>query len=704
MFRVPSLSVIMAAFSLACGLYGQPAVADTPPSMTEPKACDVQPDDPTIRASEKTTWTDCEKWAWACVRQGLEANLFTKQCTVPRTSAHTLGRQQWQLAPFLDPKRFAATNALSARFVETILTVADYRNAIPAIGVRLFGGYFAEPVNLENLVVTTNLVLDGAMILRGLRLTNFRTDKNLSLDGSNIRGSLYLMRARVDGSIYMEFGAYDTVDLRDARIGASLEGTGSVFNSDLRFDRARIEGKLVLIKARLTMVRGALSHIGGSLDMRVADIRLGLDLSGATIAGDVRMPEVTFGRHPTAASAYCDWNPDADTDNLLNRISKSTASSSTESRQVIAEALREVVETRPTIGGNKAYNSCEAASDVGALAELSAALLRNMRIDGTLCLVDMTGEIAGAKDPSTPFGIETISLDGTTAKSTIIRWKKSNSRTLWHAVDFKTNHMLVNLENRPRVSYFDNLEVGALTFISRDATEQIVSKATGPDRDEELLKTKCDVTPVATNTEPLDNHEAQDHIIDFFATNTSRSMQPFAQFVSRLQATGLDTTRLKIGLSELQYRNSCSTSELTTAWRTKDWSSFLTQAGASRAQEFYRLTLDSICSVGYSGFKYSVAYGHRPLNLVLWALGIVALLYLTLWFDRPDPMTNGTRKHPGLVYVIDNLIPLKPYRIDRDKAEQKPQSGWLKVHLAAHRGLGVLLAVLAFFFIYKAST
>ena len=56
-----------------------------------------------------------------------------------------------------------------------------------------------------------------------------------------------------------------------------------------------------------------------------------------------------------------------------------------------------------------------------------------------------------------------------------------------------------------------------------------------------------------------------------------------------------------------------------------------------------------------------------------------------------------------MLYVFDNLIPLKAYRSDHAVAARLPKRKSLRIYLKLHRFLGAMLAVLAFFFIYKAS-
>ena len=255
MLRIGALliAVLLQAFA------GSATAQDPPPLFPEPQACAAQADDPTILDKEKARWTDCEKWVRSCLRQGLEANLFSKSaCQTPRATETVELRQRLRLAPFVKPERYAETNLLSGAFLVAVVTNPHYSSQLASVGVRIFGGYFNDPINLENHSTNVNLVVDASIMRRGVRLTNFKTDKNLSFDGSNVRGSIHLMRSRIQGSLFMEACVYDYVDMNDAKIGASFEGSSSVFNDDLRMHRADIDGKVILTKARITTLRAGM--------------------------------------------------------------------------------------------------------------------------------------------------------------------------------------------------------------------------------------------------------------------------------------------------------------------------------------------------------------------------------------------------------------------------------------------------------------
>lgn len=705
-FRVAAIAsaVLFAAFTFAAA-----AAEDPPPEFPEPIACAIQPDDPSIAPAEKGAWSECEKWVWSCIKNGREANLFTKQCVIPRTSEQYVLRKKFRLAPFFKPERYATDNALSDRFLLTILQNPAYTEQIPAVGIRIFGAYFDDPVNLENVSTRINLVNDGAMMRLGLRMTNFTSTRNVSVDGSNIRGSFYLMRARIDGSLFMERGVFDTVDIRDARIGSSVEGTGSVFTSEFQFDRADIDGKLILTKARLTVLKGWDARVGGSLELRLADVRRKIDLTGARIQGDLRMQDVTFGRQLNEAGGTCDWDPAIDASYVLNELNASLKGEDLET------ALREVMVERPRQGGKIADNPCSKQGAGNISLVKNEVLLRDMKIEGTLCIVDTTGAITvppGAKSKS----IESISLDGTEAKSTVLGWKGSSSTTLWRAVNYKTGYMVINLNRQPANHHIDNLDIGFISFSRRplgsDKLEDIAGQS-----DEHLVKYKCELTPTADAIDAADSRDTQARIAQFFTTDKSGSAQPFAKVVERLDASSVDTLELRKALSDFRYRNACTYSEFSRTRRDRPWLSAkaaMTEAFANapansspivyRIDQTARMGLDLTCSAAYAGLREMVYYGHETWRISVFIAGAIVLFWALLKFDSVPPGGNMMRRRFGLSYAFDNLIPLRAYRMEPAAADELPNAPWLRVYRVLHRGLGLLFVILIFLFVYKSST
>src|SRR5262249_10238107 len=156
----------------------------------------------------------------------------------------------------------------------------------------------------------------------------------------------------------------------------------------------------------------------------------------------------------------------------------------------------EAVLTRPLMTASRLDpDICVDILKVSKLAADHELLLRDTKIKGTLCLIDITGEIApppGSTSP-VPRSIATVSLDGAQANSTVLRWKASASNTLWHAVNFKTGYMLINADNvegQPRRHFMDNIDVGFIGFVRTDPNEPKADIG-----DENFDKYLCDVTP-----------------------------------------------------------------------------------------------------------------------------------------------------------------------------------------------------------------
>jgi hypothetical protein len=691
-------SVILSAACLAGRVY-----ATEPPEVN---TCRIPTGDLGLRPDEDRTWTACEKWAWSCIREGKEANLYEKLCLVPRTEASSAARKKWENEAFLNPNKYADSSALGDEFLRTILWLPHYANQIPPHGVRIFGGYFKDQVNLENVTTTKNLVIDGSILKQGARLTNFRTEKNVSLDGSNIRGAILLLRAHIDGSLFLVKGIYDGIDMRDARIGSSIDAAGSIFSDDVRLDRAHIEGKVDLVRSRLTTLNAWDAHIGGSLELRLADVRVGIDMTGTTVDGDLRLQRIYFGRYLGTGVPSCDWDTSLKTDHILQVLLTNAG----DDKKQLERIEREAILTRPLMTSSRDPDICIDALKRSKLAAGHELLLRDTKIKGTLCLIDITGEIASPPG-STSAGsrsIATVSLDGAQANSTVLRWKASPSNTLWHAVNFKTGYMLINAENaenQPHRHFMDNIDVGSIAFVKTDPNEPKVDIG-----DEDFDKYLCDVTPAPYNAMTASSRNVQEYIVKLFTTNEARSAQPFAKIVDRLQESGATSTYLETQLSEYRLGRLCRTSVFSKdglSWRElpgrfmQMWQEARESTGDGPLVESNRLFWDGVCSSGMMVYKYAVSYGHEPYNLFYYALLFIGIFWLLLRLDNSATRGNESSQRLGLAYVFDTFIPLAQLRLNRRNATALPNNRLLRLYLRFHRFAGVVFAVLVFLFIYR---
>src|SRR5204863_7028413 len=166
-------------------------------------------------------------------------------------------------------------------------------------------------------------------------------------------------------------------------IGSSIDAARSVFNDVLKLDRSRIEGKVHLVKSRLTVLSATDAYVGGTVELRLADIRVLLDMTGLTVNGDVRLQRLSFGRQVPGIPS-CDY------------VQNNPLELQSDDQAMLDRVTQETVKTRPSMSQDLKDVCTEALAGQrrGASNEV---LLRDMKIKGTLCLIDVTGEILGPR-------------------------------------------------------------------------------------------------------------------------------------------------------------------------------------------------------------------------------------------------------------------------------------------------------------------
>ena len=704
MFRIP----VFVLFVAMCGLSAGLANADVS-EFPEPKDC---PDVYGLQLGpeEAQTWNACDKWAWDCIARGREANFFAKECVEPRSDTAKGLQEKFKYAPFFNPGKFKDANGLSTRFVYTVLTKKEYAAALTAAGIRLVGAYFADTVNLENITTDKNLVFDQSIFKSGLRLTNFRSDRNVSLDGANVRGSIYLKRANIGGTLFLEDGVFDLLDAADARFAGSIDGPSAIFNAPIHLDRVKVEGKVSLIRARLTELTTFDTTIGSKLEMRFAHVRGRIDLTGTTINGDLRLQRLQFGRALTNNPRLsCDW----DLYDASNRFFLSPSQPDFVGRpETYAAIIDEVVNSRPS-NGLPDY-PCLKLKDQTTGATLAQqniqheVLLRDMKIGGALCLLDLTGEIAGSSSgPGTQSAnLATISLDGSEARTTILRWTKTTSDTLWQAVHFKTRNLYFDLGTPPNRYFLDNLELENISFL-----KPLPPESEAQEQREDSRSFLCDAPSGPDARYASDSPQTHQRIVDFFNSdaNQSKSAQPFAEIVKRLDGSGNASTKLKVAFSDYKFRALCQSSDFFKRMEKEGAGSVLeapnvmfrvagnlmAQTKTDRLDEARRIGLDIACRPMLAAYKYTVSYGYEPLNILYLIIIFILLFWALLRLDEPNYATpEGRPPRLGLLYAIDMFNPFTQIRINRAHGAWTPQTRWLRMYLAFHRFVGFVLCIL----------
>ena len=687
------------------------------------------------------TWTACEKWAWSCITQGLEANLFAKSCVEPRTARMRLLRTPFKYAAFVQPDAFKETNRIRSSFLHKVLTDQRYAALIPPTGIRLYGAYIDGFLNLENARTDKNLVFDGSIFREDVRLTNFRTSNNISFDGSNIKGSLLLLRAHIDGTLFLNRGVYDHVDLRDARIGASIDAADSIFNGLFRLDRARVDGKIDFERSRLTDWSAVDATIGGFARFYLADIRARLNLTGAKINGDLRLQRLKFGRWRVIDRRRCDWNLTSDPLSNFSPDQPFFKNRRDLWEQMVEEATKGRLRGSSLVDTGPSYVCTRKRTP-----ELHELMLREMRIGGTLCIIDINGlieewpprvglAIPGARRlpgmvarASPSAHVAKISLDGTDARATVLRWKGQDhqdplSPTTWRAVNLATGSLVIDLDGRPAQHFIDNLDVKSVTFVR--SMKNVGQRPTPQVRSEEDDdKAVCDISPDRETVVPADSREAHERLIAFFADdkrNLSRSAQPLEAIVERLKSSGAASTRIKVALSDYKLRRLCTQSEFFKKWDQEPPLRFWQAPGRAwavagdllsrrslvsfgeRLDEARRIGLDIACVPMLASYKYAVSYGHEPLNIIFFIIAFVVLFWVLLMFDLPMRETPvGRPPKLGILYAIDMFSPFQQVQLNRNHAKWAPHARWLQVYLKFHRVIGFVLCIILAIGIYSA--
>jgi uncharacterized protein YjbI with pentapeptide repeats len=205
----------------------------------------------------------------------------------------------------LDASGVHASNLFmnSASFKKVDLTGAEITEDISMIGASFDGELGANGVQVgESLLMRSE----------GKNKTSF---KDVDLSSAKVTGKIDMRGASFDGkrdANSLEVGghllmysddqnraSFKDVVLRGAKVTGPIDMGGASFYGNLDADNLQVAGTLFMRDAHYAQaVNMVFAHIGGNFDLRGATLA-GLDLSGASIAGDLQVG----GKHKPA-----EWN------------------------------------------------------------------------------------------------------------------------------------------------------------------------------------------------------------------------------------------------------------------------------------------------------------------------------------------------------------------------------------------------------------
>jgi uncharacterized protein YjbI with pentapeptide repeats len=160
-------------------------------------------------------------------------------------------------------------------------------------GVDMTGASFDGTLNADALRVGRDLFMNKASFkdvsLRGAKATG-----QIDMRGASFEGMLYADSLEVGEHLLMRTEGqnkanFKEVNLNSAKITGQIDMGGASFEGKLVADNLQAGGDLFMRDASCAQPVGMVfARVGGNLDLRGATLA-GLDLSGASIAGDLRL-------------------------------------------------------------------------------------------------------------------------------------------------------------------------------------------------------------------------------------------------------------------------------------------------------------------------------------------------------------------------------------------------------------------------------
>jgi uncharacterized protein YjbI with pentapeptide repeats len=166
-------------------------------------------------------------------------------------------------------------------------------------GAKITGEIFMKDASFDGTLDASLLKVDGPLYMYSDD-QNKASFKDVDLRSAKIAGEIFMNGASFDGALnadalqaggflFMRSASFKNVNLSSAKITGQIDMTGASVDGTLDAESLQAGGRLFMRDAHFAKEVVMVSvHVGGSLDLRGTTLA-GLDLSGASIAADLRL-------------------------------------------------------------------------------------------------------------------------------------------------------------------------------------------------------------------------------------------------------------------------------------------------------------------------------------------------------------------------------------------------------------------------------